>query len=66
MDNNNKISKRNITKGCSMNPPAKSICNNGLFTINNPSDSTDYNALQSNKPDPDKRPPNEIPNGKPQ
>jgi hypothetical protein len=61
MDNNNKIFKRNITGGCSMNPPAKSICNNGLFTINNPSDSTNYNALQSNAPDPDKRP-NEIPN----
>jgi hypothetical protein len=61
MDNNNKISKRNITtEGCSMNPPAKSICNNGLFTINNSSGSTDYNALQSNKTDPDKRP-NEIP-----
>jgi hypothetical protein len=33
MDNINKISKRNITEGCSMNHPAKSICNNGLFTI---------------------------------
>jgi hypothetical protein len=56
MGNNNKISK-----GCFMNPPAKSICNNGLFTIINPSNSTDYNALQqSNDPDPDKRP-NEIP-----
>jgi hypothetical protein len=42
MDNNNKISKRNISE------------------VNKASDSTDYNALQSNEPDPDKCP-NEIP-----